>query len=184
MGCGGSKEEEPTPPPAHMMRKRGSVAAQGGIDPTKVEVNLLQLPKIEKSAEAMARISTAVSKNMLCSALTAQYKDAVIASMKEVTAKAGETVIKQGELGDFWYVVDKGSLEVYKKAPEDTSDGQGVKVNSYTVGDSFGELALMFNQRRAASVVATSDCVLWAVDQATFRALILTASMANKQDYS
>ena len=56
-------------------------------------------------------------------------------------------------------------------------------MNSYKPGDSFGELALMFNQRRAASVVATEDVVLWAVDQATFRALVLTAATENKTKY-
>ena len=86
--------------------------------------------------------------------------------------KSGEYVIKQGERGDFWYVVERGSLEVFKKQPEDTSEGHGEKVNAYAEGSSFGELALMYNQRRAASVVATSDCVLWAVDQVVFKELM------------
>lgn len=165
-----------------MNRKRASVSAQGGIDPSKMAVNLETLPKVAKSDEAIARIKQCISNNVLCTALSDQYKEALIASMKEVTAKAGEKVIRQGELGDFWYIVDSGSLEVYKRTDSaDTSDG--TKVNSYTVGASFGELALMYNQRRAASVIVTEDAVLWAVDQATFRSLMLAASMANKNQY-
>lgn len=80
--------------------------------------------------------------------------------------------------GDFWYVVDSGTLEVNKTLP---GESEATKVNSYAVGDSFGELALMFNQRRAASVIATSDCVLWAVDQATFQALVKTAANAHQE---
>ena len=58
------------------------------------------------------------------------------------------------------------------------------KVNSYKVGDSFGELALMFNQRRAADVIATSDCTVWAVDQATFQSVLKTSAQKNAQKYS
>ena len=98
----------------------------------------------------------------------------------QVKAAAGEKVITQGELGDFWYVVDSGALETFKTY-EGESEAKMVK--AYGVGDSFGELALMFNQRRAASVTAKEDCVLWALDQATFKAVVQGAAMANKQDY-
>ena len=69
--------------------------------------------------------------------------------------------------------------------PRPTGGGEeeAKKVKSYGVGDSFGELALMFNQRRAASVVATEECVLWAVDQMTFKAVMMAAAMSSKEDY-
>lgn len=68
------------------------------------------------------------------------------------------------------------------RSPIDTCPGTQVK--SYAVGDSFGELALMFNQRRAASVTAVEDSVLWAVDQATFKAVMLASAKANKVEYN
>lgn len=184
--CMSSKEPEPTPPPAAAMaRKRGSVAAQGGIDPRTITVDLASLPKIEKSAEATEKIKAAVTGNVLMKSLSEEYKASVIAAMKQVDAKAGECVITQGERGDFWYVVEAGALEVYKKMPEDRDkEGHGDKVNAYSAGSSFGELALMYNQRRAASVVATEDCVLWSVDQDTFKKLLLSSSMSNKEQYS
>ena len=181
MGACCGKEPEPTPPPAAMMhRKRESLAGQGGIKPDDVKVDLEKLPKIEKSDETIARIKACIGKNVLCSKLSDKYTEALVNAMKEITAKQGESVIKQGELGDYWFVAESGALEVFK-----TGDGEteGKKVNSYKPGDSFGELALMFNQRRAASVVATEDVVLWAVDQATFRALVLTAATENKTKY-
>jgi len=166
-----------------MARKRGSVAAQGGIDPRKVTVDLSKIPKVEKSAEAVEALSAAVEKNVLMKSLTAEYKAAVISSMKQVDVAAGQYIIKQGERGDFWYVCEKGALEAYKKMPEDTSDGHGDKVKSYGPGTSFGELALMYNQRRAASVIATEDCTLWAVEQDVFKQLMLSSSMSNKEQY-
>lgn len=166
-----------------MARKRGSVAAQGGIDPRKMTVDLASMPKVEKSAEAVDHIRAAIAGNVIMKGLSEEYKEAVIGAMKQVDSKSGEYVIKQGERGDFWYVVEKGALEAYKKAPDDTSDGHGNKVKSYSTGSSFGELALMYNQRRAASVMATEDSVLWAVDQDVFKQLILSSSMNNKETY-
>ena len=97
MGCASSQPEpEPTPPPASQMRRRASAAAQGGIDPSKIVVNLATLPKIQKSDAALARIKECVSSNILCKHLAKEYKDAVIAAMKEVKLAKGEQVIKQG----------------------------------------------------------------------------------------
>ena len=163
--------------------QRGSVAAQGGIDPTKMQVNLATMPKVEKSDEALKRLKESVNKNILMSALSQEYKDAVIASMKEVKVAAGEYIITQGEAGDNWYVVESGALDAWKKF-EPTEEAPGKKVKSYSTSDSFGELALMYNQRRAASVIASTDSVLWAVDQTVFKSLILSASTSNKQTYS
>lgn len=163
-------------------RKRGSVSAQGGVDPTKMQVNLNTMPRVEKSDEAVARIRSCIQKNVLMKALSKDYVDAIVLSMKEVTVNKGDNIITQGEAGDFWYVVDKGSFEAFKKM--DDEEPPGKKVKEYGVGDSFGELALMYNQRRAASVIATDDSIVWAVQQVVFKQLILTASMQNKQSYS
>ena len=165
MGACGSAPKEPEPVP--VVRRRGSAAAQGGIDPKAVNINTL--PKVLKDEAALERIKACVSKNTLLSHVSDEYKKAVIDAMKEVKAAKGDKVITQGELGDFWYVVDKGALETLKKFEGEEGEKQ---VKEYSVGDSFGELALMFNQRRAASVVATEDCVLWAVDQVTFKAVM------------
>ena len=52
----------------------------------------------------------------------------------------------------------------------------GEKVMSYEAATAFGELALMYNQPRAASVRALEDSVLWSVERSTFRMLILNAA--------
>lgn len=162
-------------------RKRGSVSAQGGMDPSKMTVNLNTLPKVPKSDEAMARIQECVSKVILFKNLSKEYIDAIVASMTEKQVAKDEAIIKQGEAGDFWYVIDKGAFKAFKADEGEAAPGKEVK--SYGVGDSFGELALMYNQRRAASVIATEDSTVWAVQQVVFKQLILTASMQNKTEY-
>ena len=72
--------------------------------------------------------------------------------MFEKKVVAGETIIQQGDEGDNFYVVDDGTFEVYIN---------GNKVVEITAGGSFGELALMYNTPRAATVKAGTDGTLW-----------------------
>eukprot|EP00126_Sphaerothecum_destruens_P001917 Sdes_comp15351_c0_seq2m4222 len=95
--------------------------------------------------------------------------------MFERKVTAGDAVIRQGDDGDFFYVVDKGCFEVFVE-----SNGVNRKVAEVTDGESFGELALMYNSPRAATVVAKMNSVLWALDRETFRR-ILVNSMAKKR---
>lgn len=48
---------------------------------------------------------------------------------------------------------------------------RGSQVLTYKQGDSFGELALMYNAPRQASVVSKDECHLWALDRLTFKVL-------------
>lgn len=51
-----------------------------------------------------------------------------------------------------------------------------VKVTEYAAGACFGELALIYNAKRAATIIAKSPCTLWSLDLRTFRRMLATAS--------
>ncbi len=57
------------------------------------------------------------------------------------------------------------------------------KVKSYCSGDSFGELALLYNSPRAATVIAKTDCILWTVDRATFNNIVKEAAQKKREQY-
>ena len=63
--------------------------------------------------------------------------------------KAGEKVINEGDNGDFLFVIEKGALNCTKAV-----NGEEKVVKTVNEGDVFGELALLYNCPRAASVVA------------------------------
>ena len=60
--------------------------------------------------------------------------------------------------------------------------GKG-KVLTVSVGGSFGELALLYSQPRAATVTATIDSKLWVVDGKTFRKIIMTSAHKKRKLY-
>ena len=69
---------------------------------------------------------------------------------------AGDIIIKQGDLGDNFYVIDQGEVEVII---------DGKSISHIGENGTFGELALIHGRPRAATVRACNDCKLWAIDR-------------------
>merc|ERR1719262_1988803 len=98
----------------------------------------------------------------------------IIGTMKEVVAQPKERLIKQGDAGDFLFVIETGKL--------DCIIGDKV-VKTCVAGDVFGELALLYNCPRAANVDATEKCVLWQLDRETFNHIVKEAAQKKRARY-
>ena len=163
------EEEDAAPPPPPVNHNRGrrtSVSAESmapTLDKDYVKV------VIPKSEEQKKRIEASIRGNFLFRSLDEeQYMD-VVNAMAEKHIAAGEEVIKQGGIGDYFYVVEDGAFDVFVSR----NGNPAVKVTEYEGGGSFGELALMYNAPRAATVTATKDSVIWALDRVTFRRILM-----------
>ena len=87
--------------------------------------------------------------------------------MKRVVVDNGQTIIREGASGDFFYVVLQGTFNAYKE------EFGTQPIAKYNNGGSFGELALMYNCPRAATVVAKSRGVLFKMDRHTFKQMVV-----------
>lgn len=76
---------------------------------------------------------------------------------------AGTEVIRQADVGDRFYAVDAGSFEIVR---------DGTTIATAVEGDYFGEIALLHDVPRTATVRATSDGAVWALDQEEFLATV------------
>lgn len=83
----------------------------------------------------------------LLSGLEAYERSQIADALKAEMRQAGDKIITQGEPGDKFYIVEEGTLYAAK---------DGNRVMDYKTGDYFGELAMLKNQPRAASVVVES----------------------------
>lgn len=135
-------------------------------------------PVIPKSDEQKDRLRSVLSKSFLFSSLEEIDMTVVIGAMSEVNAPEGERVINQGEQGDFLFVIETGILDCSIK-----TDGGDKVVKSCEAGDVFGELALLYNSNRSASVVARIACVLWKLDRDTFTHLVKDSAQKKRQRY-
>ena len=143
-----------------------------------------------KSATETYRIANAVKFNFLFQDLSEADRKHVIDAMQVAKAKAGDWVITQGERADRYYIVEDGKLEVRVQAQvRGGGDGMGELnggelVHVYQAPEEghpgFGELGMLYNKSRAASVIAVRDCKLWTLDRRTFKKYIV-ASMERKK---
>lgn len=88
----------------------------------------------------------------------------------EETFKEGQVVIKQGEEGNKFYLVEQGEL-VATISPDGHIE-ESKEVMQYKAGAYFGERALLRNEPRAANVVAVTDCTIVSVDRHSFKRLM------------
>lgn len=90
-----------------------------------------------------------------------------IDAMKQLTYPAGSVIIQQGDAGEHFFIVYTGTVEA-TRTEEDGSRQSFV----HEAGDYFGELALLRNAMRAATVVASTEVSLMSMDRATFKRLM------------
>jgi len=85
-----------------------------------------------------------------------------------VEVPAGQALCEEDEPGDVLYVLARGVVEVTRRA----ADGTERRVSVLQDGDFFGEIALLEETRRTATVRARTPCLLLGLDRDDFRALI------------
>ena len=89
-------------------------------------------------------------------------RDTVILERRYVPK--GTLVLKEGEDGNCAYLVQSGSVTVFTY-----NDGNRIDLAKFDVGQIFGELALIFDEPRSASVVADEDCNLIVITRQTLK---------------
>ena len=99
---------------------------------------------------------------------------------EEKKFKKNEYVIKQGDNGDNLYIIESGELICEKVFNQGESP---TYLKTYKEGELFGELALLYNAPRAASIYCKTDCVLWALDRYTFTHIIKESTMNKREKY-
>ncbi len=107
-------------------------------------------------------------------------QDIVITAMEIKTYQAGDSVIKEGDDGEELFIVSTGKLRCTKIFP-DSPEPKFLK--DYTSGEVFGELALMYNAPRAASIEAIEESVCFSLDRDTFNHIVKTAAIERRKKY-
>ncbi len=93
-------------------------------------------------------------------------------SLEPLAVHAGGTVIRQGERGDRFYLVAAGELETLV---------DGAAASTLARGDGFGEIALLHDVPRTATVVARTDAALYALERSDFLATLTGSDRARRE---
>ncbi len=94
---------------------------------------------------------------------------AIFMRMQRVACRSGEVIIRQGADGDFFYAVVSGKCAVTRETP---LNREGIRLAELSVGDTFGEEALISESKRNATVTMLTDGVLMRLSKEDFRELM------------
>jgi cAMP-dependent protein kinase regulator len=133
---------------------------------------------IPKSNEVKEKIKQRLEQAFMFMALDDNDLKVVIDAMDEKKPQSGEFVIKEGDAGDCLFIVESGQLKCTK-----VIGGAEKFLKNYNPGDVFGELALLYNAPRAATIQSETDSHLWVLDRNTFNNIVKDASQKKRSKY-
>lgn len=158
--------------------KQKAVLSEEDIAELKREVDLNAL-YTEKTASEKARIADATKTSVMFSNITDEQRELIYGVMEPIAVKKGDWIIKQGAVGDRFYIIDEGTFEVRILKEGEKDDGTGGSIVHHYEGSIskhlhpiFGELALMYSAPRSASVIARTDGVLFGLHRSAFRQVL------------
>lgn len=129
------------------------------------------LRRLDRAAVVPARQIELLSALAMFAPLARTDLERVAGQLGRVSITSGTDIIRQGDMGDCFYVVDSGSFDVLVDDRTIASLGEG---------DHFGEIALLHDVPRTATVRATSDGVVWALNQEEFLASLTGMPQAQR----
>lgn len=148
-------------------------------------------PAFEKAAEANERIAAALighdkMKILGVDKLSKELLDQMVGAFQPRCVVQGEDVITQGDKGDRLYVIDEGNFDIFvARKTESGEPGEPIKVANFLPGFVFGELALLYDAPRAATVrCATVDARLWSLDREPFQMALKRSGLTKIEQYT
>ena len=135
---------------------------------------------IQKSQEVRAKIVERLEKSFMFAALDDVERNVVVNAMDEKRFTEGSTVIQQGDDGKELFLVENGKLECFKQF---AGEAKPRVLKFYESGEAFGELSLLYNTPRAASIKALTDSVCWVLDRESFNHIVKDAAVKKREQY-
>jgi MFS family permease len=153
----------------HLVGLRGALLLVGACLPLLVGFRWRPLAQLEAATVVPERPFKALRAVPMFGSLPLATIENVSRKVDAIDVHAGETVIREGEYGDRFYVVAEGVLDV--------SCERGV-YPPVSAGDAFGEIALLQDVPRTATVTARDDCLLYALDRESFLCAVSSRTSA------
>jgi CRP-like cAMP-binding protein len=112
--------------------------------------------------------ATALARTPLFSQLGRLDLARLAGELEELTFARGDAIVREGDPPDGFYVINSGRVVVVTRAPS----GNGSPLTRLTPGECFGEIALLTDSPRTATVVAETETTVWRLTRTRFEALL------------
>ena len=148
------------------------LADQSGLGAPSAEANDMGVDSIDAASDT--DWMTHLLQSGLFSRMPMANIQQLFGRLEPVEYEAGAVVIRQGDPGDYYYIISEGRCAVSRKPSARSND---VKIAELGIGDSFGEEALVSNSKRNATITMQSAGVVMRLAKADFVELIKTPTL-------
>ena len=142
---------------------RAALVITGGMLPTVTALLWVRLHAIDDRVHVPTERIELLRRNPLFEPLPPPAVEHLASKLIPRHVEAGATVFRQGDAGDLFYIVESGRCEI---------SIDGVKVSEAGPGEGFGEIALLHEVPRTATVVAAEETKLFSLDGDEFIASV------------
>ncbi|XP_054860556.1 cGMP-dependent protein kinase 1-like isoform X2 [Amphiprion ocellaris] len=153
--------------------KRQAISAE----PTACDISALShvtLPFYAKSPKSKELIKEAILDNDFMKNLELSQIQEIVDCMSPVDYGMEACIIKEGDVGSLVFVMEEGKVEVTK---------EGMKLCTMGPGKVFGELAILYNCTRTATVRTLVPVKLWAIDRQCFQTIMMRTGLIKHAEY-
>ncbi|KAH8282934.1 hypothetical protein KR054_010992 [Drosophila jambulina] len=159
---------EPRPKAAPAAIKKQGVSAESCVQSMQQSYSI-PIPKYDKDFSDKQQIKDAIMDNDFLKNIDASQVRELVDSMYSKSIAAGEFVIREGEVGAHLYVAAAGEFAVMQ---------QGKVLDKMGPGKAFGELAILYNCTRTASIRVLSEAArVWVLDRRVFQQIMMCTGL-------
>ncbi|XP_059802406.1 cGMP-dependent protein kinase 2 [Hypanus sabinus] len=130
--------------------------------------------RVRKDSSLKKLITDAIMHNEFLKKLEPQHVREIVECMYERSYQETDVVIQEGEPGNHLYVLADGTLEVIQN---------GKLLGQMHPGTAFGELAILYNCKRTATVKAVTESWIWVLDRQVFQSIMMETAQARNKKY-
>jgi len=134
-----------------------------------------KLQETAKPDKVAKLIRSAIMDNDFMKNLEMSQINEIVNVMVPMEYAKNSQIIREGEAGTLVYVMEEGKVEVSR---------EGKMLSMMVAGKLFGELAILYNCKRTATIKAATNCKLWAIDRASFQTIMMRSGLEKQTKYT
>jgi len=149
-----------------LQQKKNKKGKKGGtVEAASSHLLLIHSKQNAKTSKTVQFLKGCLRKEVLFKGMDEKMISEIVEVMYRVDCPIGQCVIKQGEYGDAYFVIESGAFDILH---QDLQGAQPKRVGEMLPGKAFGEGSLLYSIPRAATLRATQHSVVWALDATKF----------------
>ncbi|XP_059618799.1 cGMP-dependent protein kinase, isozyme 2 forms cD4/T1/T3A/T3B isoform X2 [Phlebotomus argentipes] len=151
------------------------ISAEPQSESSMLELLKVTFPKYDKEERSRELIKSAILDNDFMKNLEMIQIKEIVDCMYPVQYAAGSLIIKEGDVGSIVYVMEEGRVEVSR---------EGKYLSTLSGAKVLGELAILYNCQRTATITAVNDCKLWAIERQCFQTIMMRTGLIRQTEYT